>query len=406
MSMWMDNPNKYGPAAGPIFQQLYQQPGIFAKALSDNYGSYAGGLGSTGKSYADTFGAYSAGLGSMATARANEASARYGANAMAEAARQGALANLGSSALGAYGSASNSALNAWAANQQAYNRAAADMHTANQQSLGTVGASANSALGALGGAYAGIGRGQMASDALANMNFSMGGGGGGGFSAAGPSGPIAGGSYGSAPGGFGFSGSASSSGGAGSSQAYAGLEALRNSIVNSGAMGSINAGAAAGRQQLDSQHSSSRNMPSEMLGQTLSGLMTLGGPAYSNINRGMDQFYANTQMSERPYESMLASLNGGFGAAGNQIGSVQRDLGRGFGAANAGVNNMWTQSLGKSPEFQTPAEREIAAREGRMERQRSQDMARLSRLERMAAAGPFQSYYQRQADMQRQRMGV
>lgn len=392
MSVWMQNPRPYGPAAGPIFQTLYQQPGVFAGALSNNYGSMAGGMAQTGKSFSDAFGAYSAGLGSMATARANENAARYGANAMAEAARQGALANLGGSALGAYGSAANSALNAWAANQQAYNRSAADMHMANQQALGNVGVSRNAALG-------GIGRAQLGADALANMNFSMSGG-DGSFGATGTTGPIAGGSYGN---GFQLSGSGSRSSGS----ALAGLGGAQDAIMSPDVLDRIDRGSQAGRDQLDGQHYSSREMPSQMLGQTLSGLMTLGAPAYEQVGRGMNQFYANTQPNERPYESMLAALTSGYGRAGSQIGGVQRDLTSGFGKANAGINNLWQQSLGKSPEFQTPAEREIAARQGRLEAQKSRDIERLSRFERLSRdpLSPYRSHYERKAAAMRSRMG-
>jgi len=408
----MQNPKPYGPAAGPIFEELYKQPGVFAGALSNNYNSYAGGLANVGKSYADAFGAYGAGLGTMATARANENSARFGANAMAEAARQGALANVASSGLGAYGSAANSALNAWAANQQAYNRSAADMHMANQQAMGNVGVSRNNALGALGGSYGALGKAQIGADALSNLNFSMSGGGGGGFSATGPGGPIAGGSFGGGGGGGGFnfggSSSRSSSGGMGGAGALAGLTGLRDSVMDADIPNRIDRSSQAGRDQLDAQHYSSRMMPSDMLGQTLSGLMTLSGPAYSNSNRGMDQFYANTQPNERAYESMLGSLNQNFGGVGQQIGGVQRDMTGGFGTANSGVNNLWDRTLGKSPEFQTPAEREIAARQGRLEAAKSKEMERLARLERLAndPSSPYQSYYARRAAAQRARMAA
>lgn len=413
MSMWMTNPNAYGPAAGPIFQELYKQPAAFAGVLGNNYGAYAGGLASTGKSFADAFGAYGAGMGSIAQARANENSARFGANAMAEAARQGTLSNLGAASLGAYGSAANSALNAWAANQQAYNRSAADMHTANAQGMSNYGVSRNNALGTMAGAYGDVGKAQVASNALANLNFSMsdGGGGGSGFSATGPGGPIASGSFGgSGGGGMNFSGSSSrSSSGAGGAAALSGLGGLRRAAMDSDIPNRLDRLGADGRRQLDDQHYSSREMPSQMLGQTLSGLMTLGSPAYSQSSAGMDQFYANTRPNEAPYDSMLRSLAGGFNQTGSQLGGVQRDLGSGFTTANQGVRGMWDDTLGRSLEFMTPAQREVARRDGAREQRRTRDMSRIDQLTRLAGNESLsqgrRNWYASAADRLRRSLG-
>jgi hypothetical protein len=121
----------------------------------------------------------------------------------------------------------------------------------------------------------------------------------------------------------------------------------------------------------------------------------------------MDQFYANTQMDERPYQGILDRLTSGYGSASRQLGGVRADMRSGFGEANANIGGMWDQSLGKLPEFQTPAEREIAARAGRMETQRSRDMERLARLDRNARnpLSPYSGYYSRQADAMRKMMG-
>ena len=331
---------------------FFAAPGQFAGVLGNNYGAYAGGLAQTGKNYTDAFGAYNMGLGNMATARANERGAMYAANSMAEAARQGGLANLGTAALGAFGGASNSALAAWAANQQAYNNAAANMHTANQQAMGNYGVSRNQALGGLGGAYGGIGRAEIGANALSNLNFNasgdFGGGGGGGFSATGSGGNIASGSYGGGGGGSGFSMSGSrnsSSSGSGGSGALAGLGGLADRLMSPDIPNRIDAASDAGRRQLDMQHYSSRGMPSEMLNQTLGGLLALGDPAYKASAAGMDQFYQANQFNERPYESMRGDLNRGYATVGNQIGGVQRDLGTGYATANQQVNDLFDNSL-------------------------------------------------------------
>jgi hypothetical protein len=326
---------------------FFGAPGQFAEVLGGNFGNYVGGMAQTGKNYTDAFGAYGTGIGSLATARANERSNMYGANAMAEAARQGALSNLGTAAMGAYGSAANSALASWGANQQAYNQAAASMHGANQQGMSNYGVSRNNALGALGGAYSDIGRAQMGADALASMNFSGGFPGGGGFSATGTGGQIASGSYGGggSGGGFSFSGSRSASSGGGGSGSLSGLSQLQQNLMSSDLPNRLDSGAAAGRRQLDDQHYSSRGMPSQMLGQALSGLMTLGSPAYKNSSAGMDQFYQANQFNERPYEDMAGRLDRGYTNVGNQIGGVQRGIESGYSTANQQVNDLFDNSL-------------------------------------------------------------
>lgn len=365
MTQWMRNPSLAGLAYGtPAIQQAYAQPSEFAKVFGQNYGNMTQGMAGLGNSYANAYGSYATGLGSVATARANEASARYGANALAEAARQGALGNIGSAALGAYGSASNSALAAWAANQQAYNNAAASMQMANQQGMSQLGASRNNALGSLGNAYGTIGKAQIASDALANFNLSgnfgdSGGGGADGFSATGPNGPIASGSYGgsggSSPGGFSFSGSrSSSSGGTGGGAALSGLSGLQTNLMSNDFLNSMREEAATGRRQLDDQHYSSRSMPSQMLNQTLGGLMQLGDRAYGQNSSGMSQFYNNNRMDDSPYRSVLDRLASGYATAGGQIGGAQGDIRSGYASANSAVQNLFDDSIGTA--FDSPTQ--------------------------------------------------
>jgi hypothetical protein len=304
-------------ALGQMQSTLYQQPANFANAFSNNYAAQAGAFGN------------------MANAAANERSNLYGANAMAEAARMGALGNIGSAGLGAYGSASNAAMNAWAQNQMAYNQSLASMQMANQNTLGTLGASRNQALGGLGGAIAAtgmMGGGQM----------------GGQFSAGGVGGPVADGSF-SGGGGEGGGGAA----------ALAGLGGLQNNLMSPDILNAAMQGNDAGMNRLDQQHYSSRDMPSNMLGQSLSGLMTLTDMNSRNIGSGMDQFYAaQSQGGGSRLDGMLSSLNSGFGAA------------------NQNIQGMWDNSLGKT-QFLTPAEKAMQQREGR-----------IPALEDMIAANP------------------
>lgn len=332
------------PGEGQALSGLYAQPANFAGVLGNNYNAYAGGLASLGNNYANAFGAYNAGLGSLAQSRANERSNWYGSNAMAEAARQGAVGNIGAASLGAYGTAANSALNAWAANQQAYNQAAAAQYVADQQAAATLGASSNQAQAALG-------RAQIAAGALANLAPMMSGGayGGGGFSARGPDGAIASGSYG---------------GGGGVGRGA--VPAFSAGIGGFAGGGDRVGGGSGGSASLDRQHYSSREMPSQMLNNVLSGLTQLGGRGYSASGRGMDQFYDVNRFNEAPYDTFRNTMTAGYGTVGQQLGGVQRDLGTGYGAANRNVADLWDRSLGAMHTFLTPVQRAQRAREAQL----------------------------------------
>lgn len=264
--------------------------------------------------YANTYGAQAGALGNLATAVANERSNMYGANAMAEAARMGALGNIGSAGLGAYGSAANASMDAWARNQQAYNQSLASMQMANQNTLGALGTGQYQALGRLGGAYGVMGL--------------AGGGEGGTFSADGRGGPIAEGSFSGAGGG----------GGGGT----AGMDSIASYLMSPGMAGLAQTANTDAMNRLDGQHMSSRDMPSQMLGQSLSGLMTLTDMNSRNIGAGMDQFYGNQQQAGNQAMSALDRVRG-------QVSS---------GASNASkqIGSMWDGSLGQTV-FQSPEAR-------------------------------------------------
>lgn len=253
-----------------------------AAANASRYGSYASGLGNIAQAYANAEGGRSASLG------------------MAEAARQGALGNIGSAALGAFGGAANNALGAWAANQTAYNKAASDMHVANQQGLSQVGSTRNAALAGLGQSYADMAGRMAGANAISGLSFDM---------SADPSG------------GFSASGSSNSSTGPAapnafladiSKQGFGGINSLRDSIMAGDVLSGLNSQAQQGRNQLDKQHYSSRMMPSQMLEQTRSGLTQFANDAYGNSAMGMNQFYENSpRVGFSRYQSLLDALTGG-----------------------------------------------------------------------------------------------
>lgn len=345
-------------AMGQQNAMLYQQPAQFANAFGGAYNSYAGGL-------SNAYGSQAAGLGNIATAMANERGNMYGANAMMEASRMGALGNLGSAGLGAYGSMGNAAMGAWAQNQNAYNNAAATMQAANQSGLAGYGA-ANaaaqgnaasaraSAQGAIGAARAGamgqIGRSQVGANALASLGLG-GGMGGGSFSAGGVGGPIASGSFsgGGGGGGGGFGGGRFMTEADVFGSGY-GVDS--GGISDPGILAALQGNAAAGRQQLDSQHYSSRGMPSQMMDQGLAGLMALTRQSQGDIRAGANQFYDNQRYAGDQAMGRFGALGG---ALQGGFGSVAGGLRSGFDKVGGQIQGMFDNSLGLLPQFLTPA---------------------------------------------------
>jgi hypothetical protein len=357
----------FANAAGAMGSAYMQGLGNQGTAYSNNYGAYSGGLtgannalagtmgaytqglGELGKSGAQTFGylgqglqglgnaytgaygGYAGALGELGKAMASERSGFYNANAAAEAARQAALGNIGTASLGSYGQAANNALAAWAQNQQAYNQALAGLGGSNQSALGQAAASRNAALGSMGSSYADLGGRLGAASVLGNINIGFSGGDSGGdsFSATGPGGPIASGSYGGGGSRVSDTSQLESMG----APAYAGLDRLQNNLMASDITRSMNANYTDSMDRLNAQHYSSRDMPSQMLGQTLSGLLAMGRDAYGQIRGGMNQYYGtqNDPANRVNYGGVLGQLSSGYRDASQNIGGAQRDLMGGFG---------------------------------------------------------------------------
>lgn len=71
------------------------------------------------------------------------------------------------------------------------------------------------------------------------------------------------------------------------------LALARRGVEGSSVLDSLNANNAAARNQLDSAYYSSRDMPSQMLAQSLGGFDSMMRTAGRGLNSGMDQFYYN-----------------------------------------------------------------------------------------------------------------
>lgn len=318
-------------AEGQIKAALMAAPGQFAGAMGNAFAGFGQGIGGLGQAMANMYGSNAGALGNLATARANFAGNQAAANAMAEAARQTSLGNMGVAALGAYGGAANSAMGAWAQNQQGYNRSLADMYMANQNAMAQLGATRNTSLAQLGSPYAQMGIGGALAGALSQPA-----GGSGGFLATGPSGAIASGQY-----------SRPASGGdigGGMNGSFAGLNALRGSLDSPAYLDAMRGQVETGANRLDAQHYSSRGMPGQMLGQTLSGLLSLGRQGYDQLRGGMNQFYANRPTYND--SDVLTSINSNFNTARGDMAGLRGDLTAGLSNTQGALRGLFDDSLG------------------------------------------------------------
>ena len=356
-------------ASGNVLSTIYSQPAQFANvyggmfgdraaAGAQGFGAYTQGLGSLGNSQANAYNSYASGMGNVANAMSNERGNFYSANAMAEAARQGAAANIGAAALGAYGSASNSAMNAWAQNQTSYNKALSDMTGANQTGLSNYGVGRNQALAGLGNAYATSGVGFAGANVLSDLDlnaaFTSGGSGyGGGFSAGGPDGDIASGSYGptySDGSSFNIQAKRKSDGkGFDERPTMEGLGRIRSDIMASDVTGMMNDNYNRGMSQLDAQHYSSRDQPSQMMGQSLQGLLQLSEGAYGQSSRGMDQFYGtqNDPRNRADYSPVLSGLESGLQSTASRLDGLAGQMGDGYRDFSEGLDSSYMNAMGQ-----------------------------------------------------------
>lgn len=137
---------------------------------------------------------------------------------------------------------------------------------------------------------------------------------------------------------------------------FGGIGSLRDSIVNSPVLGLMNQNYNTGLSSLRGVYDQSASAPFQMLDQAQRGLADLSGINIAASNRGMDQFYdsqraLNDSFGSR-YGDYLSSLNAGYGGLRND-----------YSAADRGVQDLFTNTLGKNQLFQTPAQRAQAERE-------------------------------------------
>lgn len=321
--------------------------------------AFAGMQTGLANSVANTYGNYTGGLGHIAQSMAAERAANYNSNAMAEAARQASVGNIGSAALGAYGSAAGSALNSWGQAESAYQNSRGNigsaymnsmggLGTANQAAISNIGSTRNQALGSLGQSYANASQGLAAASAVGDLDLSFqdygypgGAGGGGEFSASGPNGLIASGSYG---GGGGVPGSGGMSLNATRTSdnskldsviggTFGGLENTANQLDNQEAYGQLAAGLGASHGALGSGFGQAiagmrpdYGFLTNTLGKAGGEIRGLAGQGYSAAGSGMDQYYAQ-QPQTTDYTPLMDLLTSGYNNASNAVGQYGGDSG-------------------------------------------------------------------------------
>jgi hypothetical protein len=239
---------------------------------------------------------------------------------------------------------------------------------ANQQGLANYGASRNSALGQLGSSYSGLGGRLAAAGALQGLNFNFGGNDGSGgsntFSAYGPDGQIASGGYGGGGGGGSWGGGAqfgSNDFSRYADPAYAGLGSLQGNLMAGDITGGMNRNLQDGYNRLDLQHYTSREMPSQMLNQTLGGLTQLSDRGYGESRGGMNQFYdtQNNPANRPDYSGILDRMTGGYE---NVSSNLSKLYGTAMESGGGALRGLFDSSLGKSDLFKTQFERGEDAR--------------------------------------------
>lgn len=387
---------------GQGFSGVGQGIGQVGAGIAQGTGLHSGALANLGQAVAGNYGAYATGNAAIANALANERAAAYGAMSQGEAARQLAAGNIANQALAAYGGMGNAAMNAWGQNQSSYNQALQNMFTGNQMAVSQLGQSRNQALANLGGSMSQLGRGLAGAAVVGGMDPGM-----GGFRATGPDGNIASGSYG---GGYGV-------GMGGFNQmadrSFGAMDDIRGDINNNTFLNNLEAARGEGFDRLDSQHYSSRNMPFDALRDSAGALQQLAAPGYGALRQGMDQMYGNLNANRADFSPFTESLRYGFDTSSRDLRDVGGRMSDDFrsGMAGAGrsisaleglgttlqntatttqnnVMDLWKNTLGNMPAFQSPQQRLQAQREARQYQERSRMEDRLGRVGQLLASRP------------------
>jgi hypothetical protein len=139
----------------------------------------------------------------------------------------------------------------------------------------------------------------------------------------------------------------------------AGLDSVRGDLNSTDIADRLDRNYAGGVGMLTDQHMSSRNMPSQMMGQALSGLYGLNALNLDASQRGMQDYYGSLTKPKDPQQinvtDVLSGLTYGYGDSAGRIGGVQNQMGSGWNdnkaaysdSSNA-IDSIFNNTIGKS----------------------------------------------------------
>lgn len=312
---------------------LYQLPGQLLQSTAQNYGSMAGGLGGIGQAIggmagqqsqslaglgnamAQNYGAYGGALGNIAGAAAQDSAGYYNSLSGAAQANQAGLANMWTQALASLGGLGNTLADSMGRGQVGYQNSLAGMQGANQNAVSQFGQARLNNIGRLG-----------AADAVSGMQFDFGGGGGNQFSATGPDGQIASGSYGGGAGGMGGSGG----------RTPASMSPYMDAMMDGSVLSQLASSDMDARDRLDGQQDLYRQDYSNLFSQGLLGMLNMGREGAGTLSQGMQDFYGNVGQNRPNFGQYLNAATSGFNDSSRDIRGVgdrmSRDYGSGLGA--------------------------------------------------------------------------
>ena len=345
--------------------QVGQLGALSGLANSDSaaYVGNAQSLAGLAKAYADASNGNQSALANVANARANAAGNLANANATEAAARSVAAGNMTSAALGAYGGMGNSALSAASQNAAAYQNALSSLGTANQGAL-----AANS----VGQANAFAGQGSANQAALASQSATgaklalgqqiigslAGGGGGGGvggsggsFTANGPGGLIASGSYGNTN--YPAAGGMFNAVPPGAASSPAALQSANtdamNRIGNASAARDLQTGYTAGSGDMRNAFTSGQAIPQAMLSSAYPNFQSL-------LSQGIESLGSGTSGggSGVDFSAITGDLNAGYKTANERIDRPYDSINSNYDKYLSSSNGLRTQVGGLAPQALNP----------------------------------------------------
>jgi hypothetical protein len=163
------------------------------------------------------------------------------------------------------------------------------------------------------------------------------------------------------------------------------LDSLRGNVMDNTFLDNLENARQEGFNRLDQQHYTSRTMPFDFMGTAFNDLQNLARPGYAATRQGMDQLYGNINANRADFSDFTRALQGGFdtssqdlrdnagrmstdfqsgmGQMGSVLGGLQgvaSNLGSGLSSTQSAIQDLFGNTLGNMPVFQSPLQRQQA----------------------------------------------